>query len=150
MKKTTRMLILAAALTLLLALVATANAAPKCNEKKDPGCSTPPPPTTVAPGSLGAGLSCEDYAALNPGGVEPLTWNTGAEESQFPSLGEPLTVTSGDDMRTPCIDFLSTTAGKVTVTVTSVVPVPKRSSVLAIVVKDSHPGDHCGAVEGDP
>ena len=57
-------------------------------------------------------------------------------------------MTSGEVL--PCIDFLSTTAGSFTVTVTSVEPEAKRNSVLAIVVKDSHPGDHCGAVVDDP
>ena len=151
MTKTTRMLILAAALTLLLTLVTTAIAAPPECKKKDPdypNCATPPPPTTVAPGPLGVGLSCEDYAALNPGTIEPLTWNAGGEESQFASPEEPLPVTSGEVA--PCIDFLSTTAGSIAVTVTSVEPEAKRNSVLATVVKDSHPGDHCGAVVDDP
>jgi hypothetical protein len=147
MKKTTRMLILAAALALLLALVATANAASgKCHPKNQE-CTTTT--TTVEPESLGVGLSCKDYDDLNPGSVAPLTWNTGDKESQFPGSGEPpLPVKSGEVA--PCIDFLSTKPGKVRVTVTSVEPVPKRNSVLAIVVKDSHPGDHCGAVVGDP
>lgn len=148
MKKTTRMLILAAVLALLLALVATANAASgKCHPKNQE-CTTTT--TTVEPGSLGVGLSCEDYAALNPGSVEPLTWDTGGEKSQIPSLQDPpvtLPVTSGEVA--PCIDFLSTKPGEIKVMVTPVVPVPKRSSVLAIVVKDSHPGDHCGAAEGE-
>jgi hypothetical protein len=112
-----------------------------------PSCATTTT-TTVMPGPLGVGLSCEDYAALNPGSVEPLTWNAGGEESQFASPEEPLPVTSGEVL--PCIDFLSTTAGSFTVTVTSVEPEAKRNSVLAIVVKDSHPGDHCGAVVDDP
>jgi cation transport regulator ChaC len=37
-----------------------------------------------------------------------------------------------------------------TVTITSVDPEPKRNSVLATVVKDSHPGDHCGTAEENP
>ena len=153
MKEATRILVLGASLALLLALVSTANAAPgKCNPKKE-DCSTtattPTPTTTVVPGPLGVGLSCEDYAALNPGTIQPLTWNAGNEESQFASPEEPLPVTSGDVA--PCIDFLSTTAGSFTVTVTSVEPEPKRNSVLATVVKDSHPGDHCGWIgEDDP
>lgn len=146
MTRTTRMLTLAAVLTLLLALVATATAAPaKCNPKKQ---DCPTTTTTVMPGPLGVGLSCEDYAALNPGTIEPLTWNAGDEESQFASPEEPLPVTSGEVA--PCIDLLSTTAGSFTVTVTSVEPEPKRNSVLATVVKDSHPGDRCGAVVNDP
>ena len=140
------MLTLAAVLTLLLALVATATAAPaKCNPKKQ---DCPTTTTTIMPSPLGVGLSCEDYAALNPGTIEPLTWNAGDEESQFASPEEPLPVTSGEVA--PCIDFLSTTAGSFTVTVTSVEPEPKRNSVLATVVKDSHPGDRCGAVVNDP
>ena len=153
MKTTTRMLVLAASLTLLLALVATANAKPTTCKGSNPACTTTTiapttsTTTTVVPGSLGVGLSCEDYAALKPGSVEPLAWNTEAGESQFPSGEEPLLVTSGEVA--PCIDFRSTTAGSFTVTVTSVEPEAKRNSVLATVVKDSHPGDHCGAVADD-
>lgn len=152
MKKATRILVLAASLALLLALMSTANAAlGKCNPKKE-DCSTTPttptPTTTAVPGPLGVGLSCADYAALNPGTVAPLTWNAGDEESQFASPEEPLPVTSGEVAA--CIDFLSTTVGSLTVTVTSVEPEPKRNSVLTTLVKDSHPGDHCGTAQGEP
>jgi hypothetical protein len=144
MKKATRMLVLAASLTLLLALVSTANAAPgKCNPKKDPGCS--PTTTVVVPGSLGVGLSCAEYATLNPGSVVPLIWdaNTDGTFHDF-----DLTLTSRDN--DTCIDISTTTPGSFTVEVTPVTPPPKGKSSLHALIKDSHPGDHCGTVEGGP
>jgi hypothetical protein len=138
----------------LLALAPATADKPNCDsdslDPPHPSCKTDDttPTTTTTPGPLGVGLSCKDYAELNPGSVEPMAWNTGAGESQFPSGGELLPVTSGEVL--PCIDFLSTITGSITVTVTSVEPEAKRNSVLAAVVKDSHPGDHCGAVEDDP
>ena len=150
MKNATRILMLAASLALLLALVSTANAAPgKCNPKKE-DCSTttttPTPTTTVVPGPLGVGLSCADYAALHPeGGVAPLTWNLD-ENSTFPVFEAALT--SGANAT--CIDVLGAAAGSYTVEVKSVDPQPKRNSILYTLVKDSHPGDHCGTAQGEP
>jgi hypothetical protein len=140
----------------LLALAPATADKPNCDPDSDDNTNPPhascktddtPPTTTTTPGPLGVGLSCEDYAELKLGSVEPMAWDTGAGESQFPT-DEPLLVTSGEVL--PCIDFWSTVAGRITVTVTSVEPEAKRNSVLAAVVKDSHPGDHCGAVVGDP
>jgi hypothetical protein len=142
MKKATRMLVLAASLTLLLALVSTANAAPgKCNPKKDPGCS--PTTTVVVPGSLGVGLSCAEYATLNPGSVVPLIWDVDMDGT-FPDFD----LTSRDNAT--CIDISTTTPGSFTVEVTPATPPPKGKSSLHALIKDSHPGDHCGTVEEGP
>lgn len=138
MTKTTRILVLAAALTLLLALVSTANAEPGKCHKNDPDCSAPEP--------LGVGLSCADWFTLGYARpVIPLTWDAD-ENGTFP---DPLALTSGDNAT--CIDVSTTTAGSFTVEVTSVTPTAKRNSILAALVKDSHPGDHCGWIgEDDP
>ena len=146
MTRTTRLLILAAALTLLLALVATATAAPPDCKKKDPGyptCPTtttvPPTTTTVAPGSLGAGFSCAEYALLNPSSdLQVLSW-TLTDDPSDPSL--ELDLTSGVDA---CVDLLNEDAGSFLITVNSVEPVPKKNSTLYALIKDSHAGDHCG------
>jgi len=158
MTKTTRMLILAAALTLLLALVATANAAaPEC-KKKDPGypnCPTtttvPPTTTTVAPGPR-AGFSCEEYVKLNasdpnPRIGDPLTWNT---EVSGTFVFDP---DSNGELKSglgTCIDFSSTAGGELTVTIDSVDSRAGRNSILYALVKDSHAGDHCGTAEDGP
>jgi hypothetical protein len=155
MTKTTRILIRAAALTLLLALVATATAAPgKCNPKKE-DCSTtttvPPTTTTVAPGPR-AGFSCEEYVKLNasdpnPRIGDPLTWNTEVSDT---FVFEP---DSNGELKSglgTCIDFSSTAGGELTVTIDSVDSRAGRNSILYALVKDSHAGDHCGTAEGGP
>lgn len=156
MKKTARILVLTASLALLLALVSTASAGSDKCHKHDPDCpttTTVPPTTTtttttVVPGSLGVGLSCADYATLNGGVFEVESWDTNIE-SQFPPSASPesFRLTSG---RNACIDISGTTGGSFTVKVTSVDPEPKKNTILYALIKDSHPGDHCGTAEGDP
>ena len=153
MKKTARILVLTASLALLLALVSTASAGSDKCHKHDPDCTTtttvPPTTTTttVVPGSLGVGLSCADYAALNEGHFEVRSWDTDIE-SQFPAPAspKPLRLTSGNNA---CIDISGTTGGSFTVTVTSVDPEPRKNTILYALIKDSHPGDHCGTAQGD-
>ena len=150
MKKATRLLVLAASLALLLALVATAIAAPPECKKKDPNCTTtttvPPTTTTTVPRPFDVGLSCAEYAALNPGSYIPLIWDAGANStlSEF-----EVTLTSGVD--DTCIDISTTTDGSFTVDVSPDGLEPKRNSILVALIKDSHPGDHCGWIgEDDP
>jgi hypothetical protein len=150
MKKATRMLVLAASLTLLLALVATANAKPTTCKGNNPACTTTTiaptttTTTTVVPGSLGVGLSCAEYVDLDPGSYIPLIWDAGANGtfSEF-----EVTLTSGDD--DTCIDISTTTDGSFTVDVSEDGLEPKRNSILVALIKDSHPGDHCGWIGKD-
>jgi hypothetical protein len=139
------MLILAAVLTLLLALVATAIAAPPECKRKDPGypnCSALPPPTTVAPGSRGAGYSCAEYVDLNPGSLDLRTpWDTSALDQ--------LTLTGLKSGKAACIDMSSSAGGSLEVTVNSDDSGGNKNSRLVVLVKDSHAGDHCGKAEGE-
>ena len=124
MKKATRILVLAASLTLLLALVSTANAGSDKCHKNDPGCSTTTTTTTVVPRPFDVGLSCADW--FTGEADHPLTWDAD-ENDTFLLYGEQA-LTSRDN--TTCIDVSTTTAGSFTVEVTSVDPEPNTSSIL--------------------
>jgi hypothetical protein len=83
--------------------------------------------------------------------VDPQIWDTNASGT-FPLIDPFFELTSGE---VACIDMSSRHPsnepwGSLTVTIESVGDGAKKSNILFALVKDSHPGDHCGTAEGEP
>jgi hypothetical protein len=135
MTRTARLLTLAASLTLLLAMISTATAGPPDGAFCDKHENHPRCTSEVLPPS---GLSCADYEKIAPEDAEEaLVWDVSLSESMsviFPR----------SDGSSVCIDVSNSEPGRFVFDVENA-DGAKRNSVLYALIKDSHPGDHCGS-----
>jgi hypothetical protein len=139
MTRTARLLTLAASLTLLVATISTATAGPPdgsfCDKHENHArCQSEPEPPS--------GLTCVDYEKIAPEAYEEaLVWDVSLSESMLVSL-----MSGESDI---CVDISNSVSGSFEVDVENV-DGAKRSNVLYALIKDSHPGDHCGTAPGEP
>lgn len=141
MKRTTRLLTLAASLALLMAMISTATAGPP----DDAFCGRNPNhqrcTSEVLPPS---GLSCADYLTISPNAdLELRTW---VDPVFGDSMSVPLLMSGESDI---CIDVSNSKPGSFVFKVENA-DGAKKSNVLYALIKDSHPGDHCGTAPGEP
>ena len=124
---------------LIVAAMAMALAAPATGKGK-PDNPGNPNPSEVLPQE---GFSCADYEKIAPEAYEEArVWDVSLSKSMSV---EPLT-SGGSSI---CVDISGSESGSFNIDVQNV-DGTKRNSILFALIKDSHPGDHCGQAVGAP